>query len=82
MFGYYSCYVQLQNNVLVTTLKVLVNAAKKRERETIHEMRINNDNGRGKWGILMNSINNSFESFDSCGRAFITILRLCGKPLS
>ena len=39
MFGYYSCYVQLQNNVLVTTLKVLVNAAKKCERETIHEMR-------------------------------------------
>ena len=39
MFGYYSCYVQLQNNVLVTTLKVFVIAAKKRERETIHEMR-------------------------------------------
>ena len=39
MFGYYSYYVQLQNNVLVTTLEVLVNAAKKRERETIHEMR-------------------------------------------
>ena len=30
----------------------------------------------------MNSINHSFESFDSCGRAFITILRLCAKPLS
>ena len=30
----------------------------------------------------MNSINHSFESFDSCGRAFIMILRLCEKPLS
>ena len=31
--------------------------------------------------VLMNSINLSCESFDSCGRIFITILCLCLKPL-
>ena len=30
----------------------------------------------------MNSVNHIFESFDSYGRAFITILRLSVKPLS
>ena len=35
-----------------------------------------------KGGVLMNSINLSCESFDSCGRIFITILCLCLKPLS
>ena len=32
--------------------------------------------------VLMNSINHSFESFDSCGQTFNTILRLCVKTLS
>ena len=31
--------------------------------------------------VLMNSINLSCESFDSCGPIFITILCLCLKPL-
>ena len=30
----------------------------------------------------MNSVNHSFKSFDSCGRAFIMVLCLCVKPLS
>ena len=33
-------------------------------------------------GVLINSMNLSCESFDSCGRIFITILCLCLKPLS
>ena len=37
---------------------------------------------RGGGGVLMNSVNHSLESFDSCGRDFFTILRLCVKPLS
>ena len=32
--------------------------------------------------VLINSINLSCESFDLCGRIFITILCLCLKPLS
>ena len=36
----------------------------------------------GGGGVLMNSINLSCESFDLCGRIFITILCLCLKPLS
>ena len=33
-------------------------------------------------GGVLNSINLSCESFDSCGRIFITILCLCLKPFS
>ena len=50
---------------------------KTRARGNTRDERINNEGG-----VLMNSINLSCESFDSCGRIFITILCLCLKPLS
>ena len=65
-----------------TKFKVLINTTKKREREAIHVMKESAMIMEEGGAVLMNSINHSFESFDSCGRTFITILRLCVKTLS
>ena len=61
-----------------TKLKVLINAAKKRE--PIHVMTKSAMIMEGG-AVLLNSINRSLKSYDSWGRAFITILSLCVKPL-
>ena len=54
---------------------------KTRARGNTRDERINNGN-EGGGGSLMNSINLSCESFDSCDRIFITILCLCLKLVS